>query len=85
MSVQSPAYPRNASPIAARWRSDVPVRYAASTLALTVDAAVVVAISVLTGAGFEWAARGTSGDVMLFAGTGAMVAVLFLLPLRLPA
>ena len=78
MNVQATTYPRG-NPLAAQrhWRADVPVRYAASTLALGVDALVIVVVSVLTGMAFTTASHGQLGDIRVFTATGAMVATVF--------
>jgi exopolysaccharide biosynthesis polyprenyl glycosylphosphotransferase len=78
MNVQTTTYPRS-NPLAAQrhWRSDVPVRYAASALALAIDALVIVAMSVLTGTAFLSASRGQLGDIRVFAATGVMVSAVF--------
>ena len=67
------------------WRPDVPLRHAASTLALAIDAAIVVAISAATGTLFQFLVRGSTGDVGGFAATGVIVAVLFCGLVRLQA
>jgi Undecaprenyl-phosphate glucose phosphotransferase len=78
MNVQATIYPRS-NPIAAQrhWSSDVPVRYAASALALAIDSLFIIATSLITGVGFLSASRGQTGDIPVLAGTGVIVAVMF--------
>jgi Undecaprenyl-phosphate glucose phosphotransferase len=78
MNVHASAYPRNNTLAARRhWRADIPARYAASALALAIDAAIIVAASVVTGVAFLLASHGQTGDIPVFASTGVIVAAIF--------
>ncbi len=67
------------------WRPDVPLQQAASAAALAVDAVLIVLLSIATGVAFQFAVRGTPGDVVGDAAVGAIVAVLFCGLVRLQA
>ncbi len=79
MSIQSSVNGRGAGAIGAAqpWRADIPIQYSASSVALAVDAAIIVATSVATGMIYQLAVRGTPGYPAGFAAVGIMVAVLF--------
>jgi undecaprenyl-phosphate galactose phosphotransferase/putative colanic acid biosynthesis UDP-glucose lipid carrier transferase len=72
-------------PVGVVWRPDVPLEQAASFLALAIDATIVVLASVATGILFHQIYRGVQGDLNLFAGTGAIVALVFCGLVRLQA
>ncbi len=79
MNIQASAYPKNGDRFGASstWHADIPTQYAAAPFALGVDAAIVIAISVLSGATFQLIVRNTTGALSRFTATGVIVAVLF--------
>jgi undecaprenyl-phosphate galactose phosphotransferase/putative colanic acid biosynthesis UDP-glucose lipid carrier transferase len=79
MNIRSSVHGRGAGAIstAQPWRADIPAQYSASSLALGIDAAIIVASSIATGMAFQVAAHGSTGYAGGFAAVGVMVAVLF--------
>ncbi|HXC56152.1 MAG TPA: exopolysaccharide biosynthesis polyprenyl glycosylphosphotransferase [Rhizomicrobium sp.] len=53
------------------------MQHVASLPALAIDAAVIVALSIASGALFQSLSHGAAGDIQTFAATGAIVSVLF--------
>ncbi len=87
MNVSGNTFPGDARPIGMpqTWRADVPAEQATSPFALAIDAAVIVGLSVVTGALFHLVTRGVLGDIPAFTATGIIVAVLFCGMARLQA